>query len=72
MNLSLSGFMTTCVSDLQVLCMKYIIPHTSILSFKIWCYTVILQKVGENVESFQISSLCRVIMMNIELDASYD
>jgi len=34
--------------DLQVLYMKYIIPHTSILSFKIWCYhTVKLQKVGK-------------------------
>jgi len=51
MNLSLSGFMATCVSDLQVLYKKYIIPDTSILSFKIWCYhAVILQKVGEKVQ----------------------
>lgn len=51
MNLSLSGFMATSVSDLQVLYMKYIIPDTSILSFKIWCYrAVILQKIGGKVQ----------------------
>jgi len=31
-----------------------------------------ITKSGEKVKSFQIPSLCRVIMMNIELDASYD
>jgi len=39
---------STCVSDLQVLYIKYIIPDTCILSFKIRCYhAVILQKVGK-------------------------